>query len=183
MNKKFDFLSAKSTKFSTIIFHSEETEFSENQQNYLLVIPGLSPKKYFFDSLCEWRSWSNRAGLDSACQIGAIFGNIFQQNMWSRAGQPKTTLWTAFKKIIKNSVFSQFWDFPQLPNFFKKKNTKNCLHWNPLIEHSPRILRRTGNPKMKKKPFSDHQRNLIRENSFIYCRAVDRTSRFSFLFW
>ncbi len=73
--------------------------------------------------------------------------------------------------------FPQYRDFPQLSNFLKK------WRWNPLIEHSPRILRRTGNPKKKKKPISDHQRNLIRENSFIYCRAVDRTSRFYFLFW
>jgi hypothetical protein len=32
----------------------------------------------------------------------------------------------------------------------------------------------------KKKKKTDHQRNLIRENSFIYYRAVDRTSRSSF---
>ncbi len=44
-----------------------EKEFSENQQNYQLAIPGLSSIKFFSDSLCEWRSWSNWAGLDSAC--------------------------------------------------------------------------------------------------------------------
>ncbi len=137
LNKKFDFLSAKSTKFLLIIFHNVKKEFSENQQNYQPVIPGLSPKKYFFDSLCEWRSWSNRAGLDSAYQIGAIFGNIFQQSMWSRAGQPKTTLWTAFKKIIKNSVFSQFKDFPHFPNFFKKKKTQKIV-WIEIHSSSTR---------------------------------------------
>jgi hypothetical protein len=43
-----DFLSMKSTKFLPIIFHSAEEEFSENQQNYQLAIPGLSSKKIFF---------------------------------------------------------------------------------------------------------------------------------------
>ncbi len=72
MNKKNWFSQREIHKFSSIIFHSAEKEFSEHQQNYHLAIPGLSSiKKIFFDSFC----WSNRAGPDSACQIDAIFGN------------------------------------------------------------------------------------------------------------
>jgi hypothetical protein len=44
-----DFLSMKSTKFPIIIFHSAEEK--ENQQNYHLVIPGLSSKKKFWFSV------------------------------------------------------------------------------------------------------------------------------------
>ncbi len=62
-------------KFSVIIFHSVEAEIFRELANYHLAIPGLSSIKIFFDSLCEWRSWSKRAGLYLACQIDAIFGN------------------------------------------------------------------------------------------------------------
>ncbi len=60
----------------------------------------------------------------------------------------------------------------------KKLFTLKSTHRALALESSAALATRR-----RKKPLSDHQRNLIRENSFIYCRAVDRTSRFSFLFW
>jgi hypothetical protein len=64
----------------------------------------------------------------------------------------------------------------------KKKKHKKLFELKSTHRALDQNLPPHWRPEEEEKPISDHQRNLIRENSFIYCRAVDRTSRFSFLF-
>ncbi len=60
-----------------------------------------------------------------------------------------------------NSInFPQFRDFPQLSNFFTTKNFRKKTQKSHSSSTRPRILRRTGNPKKKKKPISDHPRKF-----------------------
>jgi hypothetical protein len=50
------------------------------------------------------------------------------------------------------SIFPQFRDFPQLSNFLQKKKKNNdSIALKSTLEHSPKLPRRTGNPKKKRK--------------------------------
>jgi hypothetical protein len=70
--------------------------------------------------------------------------------------------------ISRNSL-----KFLQKKKLIALKSTHRALAQNPPPHWQP---------EEEKKPISDHRQNLIRENSFIHCRAVDRTSRFYFFF-
>ncbi len=160
----------------------------------------ISHWKNYFLILSVNEEVGRTAGLDSALPNRSNFWEsirIFSKQKTCDPGQANQKLLCGLhsrksSKICLSQPWSnliQFFSIQGFPANFSihspissKKFDRIEIHSSSASPESSAAL--ATRKRRGKKPLSDHQRrNLIRENSFIYCRAVDRTSRFSFLFW